>query len=100
MESLELEGTSKGHLVQHPCSKQGHPQLGQVVQGLIQSDLESCQGLDINHISGQPVPVLHHPHWKRVFLISNLNLPSSSLKPFPLVLSPQTLLKSLSPSFL
>ena len=34
------------------------------------------------------------------FLISNLNLPSLSLTPFPLVLSPQPLLKSLSPSFL
>ena len=37
---------------------------------------------------------------KDFFLISNLNLPSLSLKAFPLVLSPQTLLKSLSPSFL
>ena len=37
---------------------------------------------------------------KNFFLISRLNLPSFSLKPFPLVLSPQTLLWSLSPSFL
>ena len=37
---------------------------------------------------------------KNFFLISNLNLPSFSLRPFPLVLSQQTLLKSLSPSFL
>ena len=37
---------------------------------------------------------------KYFFLISNLNLPSISLKPFPLVLSPQTLLMNLSPSFL
>ena len=34
------------------------------------------------------------------FVISNLNLPSLSLKPFPLFLSTQTLLKSLSSSFL
>ena len=54
MESLELEGTSKGHLVQHPCSKQGHPQLGQVVQGLIQSDLERVQRQSLHYISGRP----------------------------------------------
>ena len=36
---------------------------------------------------------------KDFFLISNLYLPSLSLKPFPLVLLPHTLLKSLSPSF-
>jgi len=34
------------------------------------------------------------------FLGSSLNLPSFSLKPSPLVLSLQTLLKSLSPAFL
>ena len=28
MESSELEGTFKGHLVQLPCNEQGHPQLG------------------------------------------------------------------------
>ena len=37
---------------------------------------------------------------KNLFLISNLNLPSFSWKPFPLVLSQPTLLQSLSPSFL
>ena len=35
-----------------------------------------------------------------VFFIPNLNLFSFCLKPFPLVLSSQTLLKSLYPSFL
>jgi len=37
---------------------------------------------------------------KNVFLVSSLSLPSFSLKALPLVLSYQTLLKSLSPSFL
>ena len=37
---------------------------------------------------------------KYFFCISNLKLPSFNLKPFPLVPSPQTLLKNLSPSFL
>ena len=31
IESLELEGTFKGHLDQLPCNEQRHPQLKQVV---------------------------------------------------------------------
>ena len=34
IESLELEGTFKDHLVQLPCNEQGHAQLDQVAQGL------------------------------------------------------------------
>jgi len=37
---------------------------------------------------------------KNFFPISNLNLPSFTLRPFPLVLSLHTLVKSPSPSFL
>jgi len=66
-ESLELEGTVKGHLVQLPCSEQGHAQLNQVAQGLIQPHLESLQGWGINHISRQFVPVPHQPHCKSLF---------------------------------
>ena len=33
-ESLELEGTLKGDLVQLPCNEQGHPQLDQVLRAL------------------------------------------------------------------
>jgi len=44
IESLELEGTFKDHLVQLPCNKQGHTQLDQVAQGLIQPYPESLQG--------------------------------------------------------
>lgn len=36
IESLELEGSFKGLLVQLPCSEQGHAQLNQVAQGFIQ----------------------------------------------------------------
>jgi len=67
MESLELKGTSEGHLVQLPCNEQGHPQLDQLTEGLIQPRLESLQGQGINHVSGQPVPVPHHPHCKKLF---------------------------------
>lgn len=37
-ESLTLEGTHKGHLVQLPCIEQGHLQLDLGVQSPIQSD--------------------------------------------------------------
>ena len=99
-----MEGTFKSHLVQPPCNKQGHLQLDQVAQSPIQPSLWCLQGQGIHHLSGQPVPVLHHPYFKKHFLISNINLPSLSLKPFSpvlLVLLLQwTLLKSLSSSFL
>ena len=81
IESLELEETFKRHLVQLPC-------------------LESLQGWDINHITGNLFQCLTTLTVKDFFLISNLNLPSLSLKPLPLVLLPQTLKKRLSPSFL
>ena len=54
IESLELERTSEGHLVQLPCNE--HLQL-EVAQGLIQPHLQSLQGQGIHHITGQPVPV-------------------------------------------
>ena len=47
-----LEGTFKG-LVQPPCNEQGHLQLGQVAQGLVQPDLECFQGWGIFHLFGQ-----------------------------------------------
>jgi len=52
IESLELEGTFKGHLVQLPGNKQEHPQLD---QGLFELCLESHQEQGICNISGQPV---------------------------------------------
>ena len=67
IKSSELEGTNKGHLVQFLCDKQGHALLDQVAQSLIQPGLESLQGWGINHISGQPVLVPHHPHCKSLF---------------------------------
>ena len=36
MESLQLEGIFKGHLVQLSHNEQGHVQLHQAAQGLIQ----------------------------------------------------------------
>jgi len=59
-------------------------------------DFKCVQRQGFHHISGQHVPVPHHPYYKNFFLLSYLTLPSISLKPF--VLSQQALLKSLSPS--
>ena len=48
IESLELEETSEGHLVQIPCNEQGHAQTDQASQGLIPPHLESFQGWGIS----------------------------------------------------
>lgn len=104
IESFELEGNLEVCLDQLPCSEQGLLQLDQGAQHSVQPDLERLQGQDIYYISGPPVPAPHHPIKKKknhnFFLISNLSLPPFSLKPFPLILSQQSLLKSLFPSFL
>ena len=47
IELFEFEGTLKGHLVQLPCTEQGHLQLDQVAQSPIQPDLECLQGWGI-----------------------------------------------------
>jgi len=39
-----MEGTLKGQLAQLPCNEQGHLQLCQVAQSLVQPDLECFQG--------------------------------------------------------
>jgi len=44
IETLELEGTPKGHQLQLSCNEQGHLQLHQVAQSSIQPDLECLQG--------------------------------------------------------
>ena len=49
IESLELEGTSEGHVVQLPCNEHEYQQLDQVTQDLIKPHLESLQGQGINH---------------------------------------------------
>ena len=98
LESYELEGTLEGPSSPNPCNEQGHLQLHQVAQSPVQPDLECLQGWSIHCLSGQPVPVPHHSYYN-FFLISNLNLFSSSLNLFRLVLSQQTVLKTLSITF-
>ena len=72
---LTLVGTSGGHVVR-PLLQQGHPEQG--AQGHTQLALEDPQGGDPTD-SGQPVPVLHHPHSTEVFLVFRGNLLCSSL---------------------
>ena len=85
---FELKGTLKCHVVQPPCNEQGHLQLHQVAQTPFQPYLEHPQGWSIHQLSGQPGPVPHHSYCKKKILISNLNLPSVSLKPLPLTTDP------------
>jgi len=79
-ESFELEGPLIGHLVRHPCTEQGHLQL----------TAPSSLTLSLSR-DGEPTTSLGNL-WqclttftvKKLFPISNLNSPSSSLKPFPM----------------
>ena len=100
MELLELEGNFKGHLVQLPCNEQGHLQLHQVLRAPSSLTLSVSRNGASTTSLGNLCQCLTTLTVKNFYLISNLNLPSLSLEPFLLVLSQQTLLKSLSLSFL
>jgi len=84
----------------NPCHEQGHLQLDEVTQSLVQPDLGRLQGWGIHHLAGQPVPGPHHPQCKT--LLPSIQSESSlfQFKAITLVLLLQALLKSLSPSFL
>jgi len=94
-----LKGTLKIISLHPPCHEQEHFTLGLAAQSPIQSDLEHCQGGGSHSFPGQSGPGPHHPHGEE-FLPSNLNLPTFSLQPFPLVLLLHAPAKSPSPSFL
>jgi len=92
-----LEGTPRITQLQPPCCRQGHqsPYLipAQAAQGPIQPGLEHLQGWGLHNLYGQLFQHLITLLVKNFPLISNLNLPSFNLKPFPIVL----LLPTLSP---
>lgn len=67
IESFELKGNTKGHLVQLPHSEHGHLQLHQGAQSPVQADMYYLQKGCIYHQPGQRVPVLHHPDGKNFF---------------------------------
>jgi len=70
-----------------PCYVQGHQPADQAAQSDIQPGLECLQGWGVHSLLGQPVQCVTTLWGKNFLLISNLNLPCLSFKPFPLVLS-------------
>ena len=99
-DSFELEGTLKGHLVQLPCNEQGYLQLGQVAWNLVQLHLEISRDRASTTALGNLCQCLTTLIVKNFFLISSPNLCSFNLKPFPLVMLQQTMIKNLSSLFL
>ena len=75
------------HPVPTPCYVQGCQPAAQAAQSHLQPGLECLQGWGIHSLLGQPVQCVTTLWGKNFLLISNLNLPCLSLKPFPLVLS-------------
>ena len=84
----------KDHLVPFPCYREGHLPLDQVAQSLIQPGLEWLQGEAFTASLWNLFHYFATLKLKNFLLISSLNLPSSSLKPFLLVLLLPVLIKS------
>ena len=82
-----VEKDHSDHLVPTPCYVQGHQPADQAAQSHIQPGLECLHGWGIHSLLGQPVQCVTTLWVKNFLLISNLNLPCLSLKPFPLELS-------------
>ena len=61
---LGWKGSLKIMQFQPPCYSQGHLPLDQVAQSPIQPGPECFQGGGIQNLTGKPVPVSHHPHFK------------------------------------
>ena len=86
--------TFKGHLVQLLCNEQEHAQLDQVLGALASLTLSVSRDEVSTTSLDNPCQCLTALAVKDHSLVSILNLPSLNLKPFPLILLPQTLLKS------
>ena len=95
-----VEKAHNAHPVPTPCYVQGRQPADQAAQSHIQPGLECLQGWGIHSLLGQPVQCVTALWGKNFLLTSNLNLPCLSFKPFPLVLSPSTLINSHFPSYL
>ena len=57
------------HLIPKACYRQGHLPLDLVAQSPIQPGHECFQRGGIHNLSGQPVPVSHHPHNSRMAML-------------------------------
>ena len=81
---VELREIFKGHLVQLPCNEQGHPQLYEVLKAPTSLTLNVSRDGSSTTSLGNLFYCFTTLMVKNFFLISSLNLPSFSLKPFPL----------------
>jgi len=90
IESFRLEETLKIESNHDLTDYPNDPLLNHVPDHHIQTVFKHIQRWWFNHLPEEPIPVLNHPFCKEVFLMSNLNLPWHSLRPFPLILSPVT----------
>ena len=93
IESFELEGTFKGHLVQLPCNLQ----LNQVLRAPSSPTLNISKDGTSTTSLGNLNQCLTTPIKKAFFLVSSLNLFFFSLEAYSLCPITQTQLKSLSP---
>ena len=80
-----VEKDHSAHPVPTPCYVQGRQPAAQAAQSHIQPGLECLQGWGIHSLLGQPVQCVTTLWGKNFLLISNLNLPCLSLRPFPIV---------------
>jgi len=95
-----LEGTFQGHPVQPPCTEQGIFNQIRLLRAPSNLTLNVSRDGASTTSMGNPCQGLTILIVKNVFPISSVNLPLFGIKPFPLVLLQQALIKSLSPSFL
>ena len=72
-EWLGLEGPLKIIQLQSPHHEQERLSVDQFTPTSIQPGLEHLQGWGIHNLSGQPVPVPHHPYGKEFIQLSGLN---------------------------
>ena len=91
-----VEEDHNAHLVSTPCHVQGRQPAHQAAQSHIQPGLECLQGWGIHSLLGQPVQCVTTLWVKKFLLISNLNLPCLSLRPFPLLQAKQAQFPQLS----
>jgi len=77
---LRVEGASGGYLVQPSLLNQGHLQL--VAQDSVCMAFKHLQGWRLHSHSGQPVPVLGHPHSENVFSDTQREAPVFQFVPF------------------
>ena len=95
MEWFGLEGTLKNHLVQCLCRGQGHLSPIRLLKALSSLTLNTSKDWTSTTSPDNLFQCLTTLIIKNFFLMSRLNLPSFSLKPLPLVLSLQALVKCL-----